>query len=106
MSIRLMALVFENQDLSSTDKLIMLALTDHANDEGKSIYPSQYTLARKTGLTRPTINKHIQKLVDNGYLRKVRYMEERSNILELEIIIECLHRGCNGGLHKPSVNHH
>ena len=110
MSVRIMSAVFENQELTSTEKLIMLALADHANDEGKSIYPSQDTLARKTSLARPTINKHIQALVDKGYLRKIRYMEERSNVLELEIIVECLYKGCNGGLHpgvtEDDSNHH
>jgi hypothetical protein len=93
MSVRIMSLVFENTKLSSTEKLVMLALADHANDEGKSVYPSQQTLSRKTGLARATVNKHISELVDKGYLRRVRYMEERSNILELAIMLRPLHMG-------------
>jgi biotin operon repressor len=90
MSIRIMSLVFENQELSSTEKLIMLALADHANDEGKSIYPSQSTVSRKTGLARGTVNKHIQSLIDKEYLWGKGYKVERSNVLELEINIKML----------------
>ena len=85
MSVRIMSLVFENQILSPTDKLIMLALADHANDEGKSIYPSQSSLSRKTGLARGTVNQHIQSLQEQGYLKKSRVRTDRSNVLELEI---------------------
>lgn len=90
MSVRIMSLVFENTELSSTEKLVMLALADHANDEGKSIYPSQNRLSRKTGLARPTVNRHIHSLVDKGYLKTVGYREDRANVLELEIIVEML----------------
>jgi DNA-binding MarR family transcriptional regulator len=90
MSVRIMSLVFENQELSSTEKLIMLALADHANDEGKSIYPSQDRVSRKTGLSRRTVNRTTKTLVDKGYLRKVGYKEERNNVLELEISIKHL----------------
>jgi DNA-binding MarR family transcriptional regulator len=85
-----MSLVFENQALSSTEKLIMLALADHANDEGKSVYPSQITISRKTGLARGTVNRHIQNLIDNEYLWDKGYRLDRSNVLELEINVKRL----------------
>ena len=90
MSIRLMSMVFENEKLSSTEKLIMLALADHANDEGKSIYPSQSTVSRKTGLARGTVNKHIQSLIDKEYLWDKGYRIDKSNVLELEINVKTL----------------
>jgi len=85
-----MSMVFENVELSSTEKLIMLALADHANDEGKSIYPSQSTVSRKTGLARGTVNKHIQILIDKEYLWDRGYKIDRSNVLELEINVKRL----------------
>lgn len=93
MSVRLMSLVFDSLDLSSTDKLIMLALADHANDEGKSIYPSQKRIALKTGLTRPTVNKHIQALVDDGYLNREKYRNDLFGTLEVSINIQKLKTG-------------
>jgi len=124
-----MSLVFDSLDLSSTDKLIMLALADHANDEGKSIYPSQKRIALKTGLTRPTVNKHIQALVDDGYLNREKYRNDLFGTLEVSINIKKLkaggvtendtptdegvtedYRGCNGGLQggvtEDYTNHH
>lgn len=131
MSVRIMSMVFENQDLSSTEKLIMLALADHANDEGKSIYPSQNRLSKKTGLARGTINKHIQNLLDEKYLWKKGYKIDRSNVLELEINVNKLKidvgvteddtpdmgegvtendKGCHpelqGGVTENDTNHH
>lgn len=127
MSVKIMSMVFDNQELDSTQKLIMLALADHANDEGKSIYPSQDTLSLKTGLARETINRKIRELIGLGYLIKKGYKKSRAGVLELEIIVQKLgvtddhiasikapkitggvtedHRGCDGGSHKPSVNH-
>lgn len=93
MSVRVMSLVFENEDLSSTEKLIMLALADHANDEGKSIYPSQNRVSRKTGLVRQTVNLHIRGLINKGYLNMVGYKIDRSNVLELEINVKMLSTG-------------
>lgn len=87
MSISIMSQVFENTVLSPTEKLIMLALADHANDEGKSIYPSQSRLSRKTGLARGTINRHIQSLIDLGYLKSTGFRADLNNVLELEIQI-------------------
>jgi DNA-binding Lrp family transcriptional regulator len=90
MSVRIMSKVFDNQTLTPTQKLVMLALADHANDEGKSIYPSQSTVSRKTGLARGTVNRHVKELIDNGYLRAVGYKSERSNVKELEIVVSKL----------------
>lgn len=39
----------------SSCKAVLLALADHANDDGKGAYPSVTTLMRKTNLERPTV---------------------------------------------------
>ncbi|PHQ71452.1 MAG: hypothetical protein COB97_01995 [Paracoccus sp.] len=39
MSVRIMSAVFESRELGSTARLILLALADHADDEGRC-YPS------------------------------------------------------------------
>jgi DnaD/phage-associated family protein len=39
----------------SSCKAVMLALADHANDDGKGAYPSVATLQIKTNLERPTV---------------------------------------------------
>lgn len=64
------------QQLSATDKLVLLALSDHANDEDFSCWPSLTHLARKCGLNRSTIKRVLKRLEDSKYL--VRYNRGRA----------------------------
>jgi hypothetical protein len=65
-----------------------VVLADHGNDEGKSIYPSQSTIARKTSMTRPGVNKIIKSLEEKGFIEKVKKRD--SGVFELEINTETL----------------
>ena len=67
MSIKIMSMVFKDENLDSNKKLIMLAIGDNANDEG-FCYPSLNTLINKTSLSKPTIIKHIKELEQNNLL--------------------------------------
>lgn len=71
MSVRLMSAVFESTTLAPTERLIMLALADHADDEGRC-YPSILRLCQRTGLSERAVQTNIKKLVDRGYVRIVR----------------------------------
>jgi len=53
--------------ISSTDKLVLLALADWSNDDGVC-WPSMSKLERKTGLTDRSIRTCIGRLRDAGYL--------------------------------------
>lgn len=77
MSVRIMSAIFEtgfidlvdgegNVTKASTAKLIMLALADHANDEGESAYPSVGRLAKKTSLSEQTVRNTLDALKYNG----------------------------------------
>jgi hypothetical protein len=70
MSIKLMSNILE-LDLPSSEKFVLLVMADYANDEGKSVYPSQETLARKTSLSLRTIVSAIASLRDNKYISVV-----------------------------------
>jgi hypothetical protein len=50
------------QVLPAIDKYVLVALSDHANDEDFTCWPSLTHLQRKTGLSRPTIWKTIDRL--------------------------------------------
>ncbi|MFN7002204.1 MAG: helix-turn-helix domain-containing protein [Roseinatronobacter sp.] len=65
-----MSAVFESTDLAPTERLIMLALADHADDEGRC-YPSIRRLCQRTGLSERAVQSNIKKLVDQGYIRTV-----------------------------------
>ena len=79
MSIRLMSMAFEHdmkplktdkgKNISaSTLTILLIALADHANDEGRSIYPGVRRLSAKTKLTQRTVCNAIEALVKAGYL--------------------------------------
>jgi hypothetical protein len=82
MSIRLMSLVFEaeipdleyikngsaHKSKASTAKLLLLAISDHANDEGESAYPGFTRLERKSCLSRQGISDTLDALKANGYV--------------------------------------
>jgi hypothetical protein len=67
MSIRLMSAVFDNSELGPTSKLIMLALADHADDEGHC-YPSIKRLCERTSLSERAVQGNIRDLQARGYL--------------------------------------
>jgi len=68
-SIRAMANVFERQDIKSpTERFVLLALTDHASEDGENIYPSVATVCLKTGFTERTVQAAIKSLVGQGIL--------------------------------------
>lgn len=55
-----------------TDKLVLLALADNANDEGEC-YPSLTNIARRCEISKRTAIRSIQSLVDKGHLsRKIQ----------------------------------
>jgi len=80
MSIKLMSAIFETEfpdflinangekTKASTAKLVLLAIADHANDEGESAYPGLRRIERKTGLSRQGIIDTIDSLKFNGLL--------------------------------------
>lgn len=69
MSIRIMGAVWERQDTTPTQKLVLLALADWANDEGHC-WPSIARLAQKSSLTTRCVQKTIRSLEDMGLIRR------------------------------------
>lgn len=63
-----MSAVFESQSLGPTERLIMLALADHADDDGRC-YPSIERLCQRTGLSERAVQSNIRKLTKGGYVR-------------------------------------
>ncbi len=67
MSVKIMSLIFETECLKPTKRLILLALADHANDEGEC-YPSIERLCLRTGLGERTVQNNIRQLTEAGFL--------------------------------------
>lgn len=70
MSIALMTEAWKLQDLSSTQKLVLLSLADNANDQGEC-YPSMAQVSRRTCLSERAVRDAIRSLEAMGYVRSV-----------------------------------
>jgi hypothetical protein len=66
-SIKLISVVW-SLEIRPTDKLVLLALADNANDEGGRCYPSMRTLQQKTSLSNRAVRYSIKRLEKNGHL--------------------------------------
>lgn len=72
MSIRLMSEVWRT-DLPTTEKMVLLVIADHANDEGTESWPSQATIAKKASISIRTVQRAVNALVRAGYLRMEKH---------------------------------
>jgi len=63
---------FESSDLTPAQKLLLIALADHANDEDQLCWPSQEHLIKKTGLDRRSVQRSLSTLIDKGYIRIIK----------------------------------
>lgn len=88
MSITLMSRVWETA-LPSTQKMVLLALADNANDQGRSCFPSVKLLSEKCTITPRAIQKNIATLEEASLItRKVRINVTSEYILNVKLISE------------------
>lgn len=69
MSVRLMSIVWD-LDLPPGEKLVLLALADQANDEGRQCWPAVMTIARKSGQGERTVRRALKDLEAKGHLTR------------------------------------
>jgi hypothetical protein len=62
MSVLVMSLCFKSEFGDANRKLVALALGDHADDDGGSVYPSVETIARKTDLSVRCVQDQLREL--------------------------------------------
>ena len=67
MSVKISGKVWE-LDIDPIDKLVLLALADHADHEGENVRPGHELLAAKTGLSEKTIGTKIEHFVAQGWI--------------------------------------
>lgn len=70
MSIRIMTMVWDRFDGTGSELLLALALADHAHDNGRHIYPTIKSLAKKTRQSERTVQRQLQTMVETGWLIK------------------------------------
>lgn len=66
MSAEILSLVLSS-DLTPGEKLTIAALANYSNADG-CCWPAQETLAKSTGTTRETVNRHLKSLEKKGFL--------------------------------------
>ena len=71
MSIGIMDKVFQRYPNGGGEMLLALALADHADDDGTSIYPSVKKLAAKTRQSERTVQYQLRRMEASGWLLRV-----------------------------------
>ena len=74
MSVRAMAWAWRQQ-LSGPEKLVLMAIADHADDDG-ICWPGNAHIARKCNLSQRSVQRHIKNLIDNGFMTAYRRYRE------------------------------
>ena len=95
-----MSWVFE-QNLNPTQKIILMALADHADDMGKC-WPGLQGISEKCNLHISTIQRNIHKLEEDGFIkiteRKRPNGSQTSNLYQLNLggVANCDQEGSTG----------
>ena len=80
-----MTMVFDRYPAGGNERLLALALADHARDDGTRIWPSIDELSRKTLQSRSTVQRQVAKMVAGGWLERVNEGTGRGNTNEYRI---------------------
>ena len=67
------------QDLPTTKKMLLLAIADHADDDGDNAWPSKARLATKVGVMPGHVRRMLRELEDDGWITTAR---QRGGTLE------------------------
>jgi hypothetical protein len=87
-----MGAVFELQ-IPAGEKLVLLAMADHARDDGTGCYPSVGTLARKTSQTRRGVQKIMRRLEEKHRLIEPSKVSHGRRSTEYRIVLENREQG-------------
>jgi len=56
--------------MSIYEKMIYITLCRYADNNNSDCYPSLKTIAKKASMSKPTVGKYLDKLIDKGYVDK------------------------------------
>lgn len=87
MSIRVMSMVWENGPEKASERMLLLALADNANDAGGRCFPSVETLARKCCLSERQVQRVLRSLEEGGWIL-VEFGNGRHGTNQYQIVIE------------------
>lgn len=85
-----MTLVWDSP-LDSSSLLTLMALADHANEEGASSYPGNKRLSHKTSMSVRQVQNNLRHLEGHGLIRRAKYAGGgRGKAVEWEINVPLL----------------
>lgn len=68
MSIKVMSWVWDHSNAAGAELLLLLAIADQANDDGRDAWPSIKTLAQRTRLDERTVRRVLKRLARSGHI--------------------------------------
>jgi hypothetical protein len=71
MSVEVMSMVFKRYPHGGGERVLALALADHAHDDGSRVFPSVALLAKKSMQSARTVQYQLRKMEAMGWLIKV-----------------------------------
>jgi len=74
MSVKIMSQVWE-LDIDHSEMIVLLAMADHADDDGQNCYPSNAYLAWKTGYSDRQVRRVLRTLESTGIITRVAHEE-------------------------------
>lgn len=80
MSVRAMSWAWSTPTDTPSERLVLLALADHAGEDGEC-WPGSASLAAKTGLSEGSVRRYITKLDERGILEKVERRRRKNGTL-------------------------
>jgi hypothetical protein len=87
MSAKLSGKVWE-LEMDSVEKLVLLALADHADHDGGSIHPGNDLICAKTGLSERTVSDKISKFIQRRILIPIENGAGRGYVREYRMVLD------------------
>lgn len=70
---------WEQEDLTTLQKFVLVTIGDHYSDRAHYAWPSQSTIARLVSATRESVNRAVRALeLDHGLIEVENYIDPRS----------------------------
>lgn len=69
--------MYDDDRLTATQKLVGIAVASYASRQGENAFPSVETIARRTSLSRRTVQTTLRQLREFGYLLDVTPPEKK-----------------------------
>lgn len=91
MSLRMITKALE-LELTTTEKMVLVLLSDSANDETGECWPSQNYLAKRAGISRAYVNKIIGRLCDKGLVSSQRRADSKGSRSNMYKVLVCQQR--------------